>query len=296
MIGALPLVVPDNRPDTGPGARTRKGADVGRVGLRRSVTKDTGTEGQVGRHDDDDARGCARVRHGERTGGRSPGLARGRLAPGAGRRTAAEAADLRGVAGWGPETGPQSAEADAPLARQRAAQRAAGDGAQRWPQHGGDRRPHGAVRPGESGPGRVDAAPLRVVEGPAGQAGVHSQARGEEARARYRGDRRQMPSGCDGQRAGTRVGGQGRAEVLRIPARPELSGRDRRDLLDRGVAPRQAPLGARRGPDRGLGCMVTLLLPFIVAVRTARPGGLAARYAGLSCVRCGRGRRGARRA
>jgi RNA-directed DNA polymerase len=45
-----------------------------------------------------------------------------------------------------------------------------------------------------------------------------------------------------------------------------------------------------------LGCMVTLLLSLIVMIKTVLLGRLEARYAGLFCVRCGHGRRQARRA
>ena len=58
-IVSAPLAVPDNRPHTGPGARTRKGAHAGQVSLRGTMTASTRTGGQVGRH------GC-----GERTEGR----------------------------------------------------------------------------------------------------------------------------------------------------------------------------------------------------------------------------------
>jgi N-terminal domain of reverse transcriptase len=54
--------------------------------------KDTGTGGQVGRHDG-----------GERTGGRSLRLGRCELAHREGERTASAAADLHGIAGGGPE-------------------------------------------------------------------------------------------------------------------------------------------------------------------------------------------------
>ena len=67
------------------------------------------------------------------TGCRSTGAGRGR-------RTASAAADLHGVAGGGPDEGPEPAEVNAPVPRQRAVQRAAGDGGQRWPQDGGHRR------------------------------------------------------------------------------------------------------------------------------------------------------------
>jgi hypothetical protein len=50
-IVSAPLAVPDNRPYTGPGARTRKGAHAGQVSLRGNDTASTGTGGQVGRHD-----------------------------------------------------------------------------------------------------------------------------------------------------------------------------------------------------------------------------------------------------
>jgi hypothetical protein len=72
----------------------------------------------------------------ERTGGRDPRLGRHRLARLRGERTAAAAADLHGVKGGRPRTGPPVAEADAPLALQHASQRAAGDGAQRWSHDG----------------------------------------------------------------------------------------------------------------------------------------------------------------
>jgi hypothetical protein len=46
-----------NRPDTGPGARLRKQADVRRVSLCRRSTGNAGTEGQVGHHDGERNRG-----------------------------------------------------------------------------------------------------------------------------------------------------------------------------------------------------------------------------------------------
>src|SRR5258708_23254130 len=97
----------------------------------------TGTEGQVGRCDEArDGRGRRRRRGGERTRGRSSGLGRCGLAAGRGGRTTSSAADLRGIAGRGPEEGPQLAEADAPLPGQRAAERAPGDGAERRSENG----------------------------------------------------------------------------------------------------------------------------------------------------------------
>ena len=94
-------------------------------------------------------------------------------------------------------------------------------------------------------------------------------------------------------RAGTRVGGPVRVPVVRVPAGPLLPGRDAGGLRDRTREDLQARVGAGRRPGRGVGCIVTLLPLFIVMVRTARPGAWGVRYAGLSCVRCGRGRRAA---
>ena len=52
--------------------------------------------------------------------------------------------------GRGPEEGPQPAEADAPVSRQRSYERAAGDRAQRWPQDGGRRRDRVVTAPGKA--------------------------------------------------------------------------------------------------------------------------------------------------
>src|SRR5664279_3842093 len=52
-LSAPPPTVPDNWPDTGADARTREGADAGQVSLYGNTDNDTGTEGQVGRHDND---------------------------------------------------------------------------------------------------------------------------------------------------------------------------------------------------------------------------------------------------
>src|SRR5664280_861008 len=86
----------DNWPDTGRSARTRRGADAGQVSLCGNTDNEVGTEGQVGHHGDaNDWRGAShdgRCRGGERTGGRTPGLARHWLAGRRGRRTAFAAA------------------------------------------------------------------------------------------------------------------------------------------------------------------------------------------------------------
>src|SRR5690349_18649806 len=107
---------------------------------------DTGTEGQVGRYGCAGRdRGRARARRGERTRGRATRLGRAGLAAGRGRRTASAAAYLRGIEGGGSEEGPQFAEVDAPLARQRDVECAAGDGAQRRSADGRGRRDRKSV-------------------------------------------------------------------------------------------------------------------------------------------------------
>jgi hypothetical protein len=199
---------------------------------------DAGTEGQVGH------------RHGERTRGRGPGLGGRRLAPGRGRRTAATATDLHGEQGGGPEEGPQSAEADAPLPRQRVVERAAGNGGQRWPQDGRGRRTHRARGLGEGRHGRLDPAGCGRVEAPAGQAGVHPEGRRETARARYSRDRRQRAAGPDGGGAGARVGGPVRVPIVWVPAGPLVSGRGAGRLRDRTGHDLQAPVGAGCRPGR----------------------------------------------
>src|SRR6266540_2558595 len=78
-------------------APTRKGADVDLVSLWSSTVDDTGTEGQVGHHDELRGRdgiarsGRIRAGCGERTGGRGHRLVADQLAAGRGRRTASTA-------------------------------------------------------------------------------------------------------------------------------------------------------------------------------------------------------------
>ena len=168
-----------------------------------------------------------------------------------GRRTAAAAADLHGEQGRGPEEGPQSAEADAPFPGERPAERAAGDGGQRWPQDGRGRRAASCWRGWE----KVEMAAWLQrgacrVEAPARQAGVHPEGRRETARARNSRDRRQGVAGPDVGRAGARVGGPVRIPILRVPAGPLLPGRDAGRLRDRTRKDLQAPVGARCRPGR----------------------------------------------
>src|SRR5215471_7986033 len=187
-------------------ALTRSGEPV-----TETMGKDTGTDGQVGRHDG-----------GERTRGRSFWLGCRELARSRGERTAAAAADLHGIAGGGPEKGPQPAEADAPVPLRRSGERAAGHGGQRWPQDGRGRRAGRAGRLGESRHGCLAAARRGRVEALACQAGVHPESGRETARPGDSRDRRQGITSPGVERAGTRVGGTVRAEVLRVPARPRL--------------------------------------------------------------------------
>ena len=85
-------------------------------------------------------------------------LAPDRLAARSRRRTAVAAADLHGVEGGGPQKGPQSAEVDAPFAREHAVERAAGDRAQRRSSDGGRGRRGGAHPEAKLQAGRQDAA------------------------------------------------------------------------------------------------------------------------------------------
>src|SRR6266536_723445 len=149
--------------ETAAGNRGPQGRHLRRMGPGELVNKDAGADGQVGHRD------------GERTGGRRLGLGRGGLASGRGRRTAAAAADLHGNPGRGPEEGPQSAEADAALPCERVAERAAGDGAKRWPQDGRGRRQGRAGGWGEGRAGRLAPARRDRVEPQARQAGVYPQ-------------------------------------------------------------------------------------------------------------------------
>ena len=66
--------------------------------------------------------------------------------------------------------------------------------------------------------GRPDSAPGRAVQGPASQAGVYPE-EGQQHQApsiRDSRDSRPLPPGTGRQRVGTRMGGQVRAEVLRV--------------------------------------------------------------------------------
>ncbi len=210
--------LPHNRPDRDH-VPARKGADAGLVGLRRKASQDARTEGQVGHHERHPWHASASAVPGERTRGRLPGLGPGGLGPGRGKRKAATAADLRGIAGRGPQEGPQPAEDDAPVPKQRAGERAAGHGGQRWPQDGRGRRAHRARGLGEGRHGRL-APTWRVrVEAPARQAGIRPEEQREAPRPGDPRDRRPGAASPGRQRAGARVGGPVRAEVLRVPAR-----------------------------------------------------------------------------
>lgn len=60
------------------------------------------------------------------------------------------------------------------------------------------------------------------------------------------------PASQDGQRAGTRVGGPVRTQVLRVPAEPGLSGCDPGDLHCRAREEPEAAVGPGRGPGGGI--------------------------------------------
>ena len=247
----------------GAAAPTRKGADAGRVSLRGPMIADAGTEGQVGHHDAwtrPRSRPATAVVNGPE--GEPAGLGRRGLAPGRGGRTAAAAADLRGIAGGGPEEGPQSAEVDAPLPQQRA---------------GGVRRVTelnaGRKTAGVDGRGRAAARSRR----PRWPHWLQHRAEPWSPRPVKRvyvpkSNGRRRPLGIPViadrclqaltvERAGTRVGGPVRAEVLRVPAGPGLPRRDRGHPHDGEPHRREASVGAGRRPGGGVGCVV-ILLPF----------------------------------
>ncbi len=177
-----------------------------------------------------------------------------RLADRRGGRTASAAADLHGVAGRGPQTGPQFAEVDAPVTRQHAAQRAAGHRAQRWPQDGGRRREGGvdSRRPRPNWSTGCSTTPNRGRPSPVKRVYIPKAQHRKAAPARHSRDRRPVPSGAGRQRVGTRVGGTVRAEVLRVPAGPWLPRRDRGHLPRRQGPNPAAAVGARRGPGGGV--------------------------------------------
>src|SRR5215469_6210366 len=121
VMASPPLAVSYNWPDTGPGARTRKRADVWQVSLGSDAVMIAGTEGQVRRDGGLQlhppglgGRQVGRPRRdrgdggpdGERTGGPAPRRAlpvgSDRLASAGGAGTAAAAADLQGGAGRRP--------------------------------------------------------------------------------------------------------------------------------------------------------------------------------------------------
>ena len=115
--------------------------------------------------------------------------------------------------------------------------------------------------------------------------------------ARNSRDRRPGASGPGGERAGARVGGpvrarsrmgSGRAAAARTRSRPIYT------TCSGQIRKRAVGAGRRPGQRRWIHGHTAPLL--IVPVRTGRLAGLGSRYAGLSCVRCGSGRRPARRA
>ena len=187
---------------------------------------------------------------GERTRGRALRLAPDRLAAGRGRRTAVAAADLHGVEGGGPRKGPQPAEVDAPVAREHAVERAAGDGAQRRSPDGGRGRRGGAHPGGQSKTGRQGAPERRAVQGPAGQAGVHPEA-GQQHQAPTTRNSRDRSTGAIRHGSSTRwsPSGRRRFEPRSYGFRPGRGCHDAIEAIYQVVKGKQpeAAVGAGRG-------------------------------------------------
>jgi hypothetical protein len=120
------------------------------------------------------------------------------------------------------------------------------------PQDGRGRRAHRARGLGEGRHGRLAPAWRGRVEAPARQAGIRPEEQREAPRPGDPCDRRPGAAGPDGQRAGTRVGGPVRAEVLRVPAGPGMPRRHRGHPRHRERQARQAAMGAGRRPPVGV--------------------------------------------
>ncbi len=278
---APPPAAGDNWPDTSRVAGPARALTWAGEPLNADADQASRTEGQVGHRD------------GERTGGRA-GLGRHRLAYPRGQRTAAAAEDLQGDAGAGLGAGPVAAEDDAAVLVEHAGQRAAGDAAQCWAQDRRGRRAGCAVIDGQGRDGSLGPPDNLLLAARAGPARVCTKGQRKTPPARHSRARGPLPPGTGPPGAGAGVGGPVRAPIVWVPAGPWLRRRDRRAVHH---AERQEQAGVDRGRRLvgGVECMVTLLLCSLWLVRTARLGGLVVRYAGLSCARCGRGRRGAAR-
>jgi len=199
---------------------------------------------------------------GERTGGPAPRagctclrrVGPDRLAGAGGAGTAAAAADLQGGAGAGLAQGQEPAEADAAQPCQHAGQRAAGDAAQCWAQDRRDRRGGRFDSRGQGGCGGAGAPVHLVVEPPRGPACVHPEGIKpcEAPSARHSRDHGPVSPEPGQERAGARVGGPVRAQIVWVPAGPRLSRRDRGDLQRVQRPDGQPRVGAGRGPGRGV--------------------------------------------
>ena len=260
-MASPPLAVSYNWPDTGPGARARKRADVWQVSLflRLAAARPLEPKGKL-----DAMTGysfttpvwdggtwvtpvvaevvAARRANGPEDQPRKQDApaewGKIDLAGARGAGTAAAAADLQGGAGAGLAQGQEPAEADAAEQVEHAGERAAGDAAQCWAQDRRDRRGGRADLRVQGGCGGARAPEYPDLETPGGQARVYSEGIKPckiEA-ARNSGDFGQVPSSTGPQCTGARVGGPVRAKILWLPAGPQLSGRNRRYLRVRATA------------------------------------------------------------
>lgn len=102
------------------------------------------------------------------------------------------------------------------------------------------------------GTGPLGPASDEPRHGPASQAGVHPQTRRQETPTRHPrdpGPGRASPGLSD---TGAGVGSAVRAEIVRLPARPRLSERNRGDLLDGQGQQSPPPVGTGRGFGSGV--------------------------------------------
>src|SRR5271166_5198780 len=117
-----------------------------------------------------------------------------------------------------------------------------------------DRRGGRADSRGQGGDGGAGAPVHYVVASPRGPARVYPEGIKpcEAEAARHSRADGPLPPAAGPSRAGAGVGGPVRTSLLRVPAGPQLPGRDRGDLHHLRRPDGQAGMGAGRRPGRGV--------------------------------------------